>query len=336
LHEITDQSTVRVHAPARTQEERGSMWTPRRVLVLAIAYAAALLFTIFTFGFYISPDRYFLILLVPALALGVGRRYVLDFLPFVALIVVYEMARGWGWVFNRDVLHRHPYYEPMIMFDKFIAFGRTPTQWLQRWFWDGHIGTADQLVALLDHAHFFVPPTLLFIIWLERREIFYRSAGALLIAAFAAAIVFVLFPAAPPWYANHHHHLAHVVSINSIQASASSLPHGGSWLEKQIPSNSVAAMPSLHAGFATLTWLIARNWRRMAGRIFLVYPLAMFFTVVYLGDHYVLDIIAGIAVALGAWYVSGRLFSPAGRLRRLAGPFRAPLDNARSFGGAVP
>ncbi|HNI42654.1 MAG TPA: hypothetical protein PK272_08280, partial [Methanoregulaceae archaeon] len=39
---------------------------------------------------FISGDRYFLILLVAALALGLGEAYVRDFLPFVVLILLYE------------------------------------------------------------------------------------------------------------------------------------------------------------------------------------------------------------------------------------------------------
>jgi hypothetical protein len=336
VQEITDQPTLPAHVDASVQEERRSVWTPRRVLVLAIAYAAALLATIFTFGFYISPDRYFLILLVPAIALGVGRRFFVDFLPFVVLIEVYELLRGWGRVVNFHDLGRRAFFEPMITFDRVVGFGTTPTERLQHWFWDGHIGRFDQLVVLLDHAHFFVPPTLLFVIWLERREVYYRGAAALVIAAFAASVVFFLFPAAPPWYASHHHMLGHVASINAIQASASSLPHGGSWLESQIPSNSVAAVPSLHAAFALLTWLIARSWRRTAGRIFAIYPVAMWFTIVYLGDHYVFDVVTGVALALVAWRVASRLVAPAGWLGRLAGPFSAPLAQARTFGGAAP
>ncbi len=333
---MTDQSTLLVQAPvALTKNPARSLWTPRRVVVLAIAYVAALVGTILSFGFFISPDRYFLILLVPALALGLTRRYVLDFLPFICLLFVYELMRGYGRVVNFDVLHRHAYFEPMITFDRLVGLGTTPPELLQRWFWDGHLGTADQLVALLDHAHFFVPPTLLFVIWLERRELFYTGATAVIVAAFIAAVVFFLFPAAPPWYAGRHH-LLDVVSINGIQSAASSLPHGGSFIEQHIPANRVAAMPSLHAAFALLTWLIARRWRRVAGRIFAIYPILMWFTIVYLGDHYVLDVVAGAITALVAWRIALRLVRPDGRLSRLAGPFPPPLKNARTFGGAAP
>src|SRR5690349_24711679 len=55
-------------------------WTRHRLLYLIVGYLAGLGAMIFFKGLYLTPDRYFLILLVPALALGVARRYVLDFL----------------------------------------------------------------------------------------------------------------------------------------------------------------------------------------------------------------------------------------------------------------
>ena len=54
-------------------------------------------------------------------------------------------------------------------------------------------------------------------------------------------------------------------------------------------------------------------------------------TVVYLGDHYVVDIVIGAAYALAGWLLVPRLFER-GPLRRLAGPFPSPLggDDGRS------
>ena len=59
----------------------------------------------------------------------------------------------------------------------------------------------------------------------------------------------------------------------------------------------------------------------------------MWFSIIYLGDHYVADIVAGVAVALIGWKLAGRLTRPGTLLDRLtAGPV-APLRLARTFGG---
>ena len=64
----------------RAAREPG-VWTRRRVAALVLGYLAGLAGMILVKGVFLSADRYFLILLVPAVALGVGRAYVRDFLP---------------------------------------------------------------------------------------------------------------------------------------------------------------------------------------------------------------------------------------------------------------
>ena len=91
-------------------------------------------------------------------------------------------------------------------------------------------------------------------------------------------------------------------------------------------SNPVAAVPSLHAGWAVGVGagliLFARPlfWRAVV----VLYPLAVVLTIVVTGNHFVFDAIAGVAVmALGFW-LSETLFER-----------RGAIVNAASRGGAV-
>jgi membrane-associated phospholipid phosphatase len=69
-------------------------------------------------------------------------------------------------------------------------------------------------------------------------------------------------------------------------------------------SNPVAAMPSLHAAFPVLVWLIMWKIQPRWGWATIVYPLLMDFAVVYLGEHYVIDVLAGTLYgALSYWAV---------------------------------
>jgi len=309
-----------------------SIWTARRIAVLVGAYVAALVTLVLTRGVHISSDRYFLILLVPAIALGLTRRYLRDWVPFIALMIAYEFARGGAEWLNADILGRGPFYAPMIDVDRALFFGSLPPEFVQSWFWSGHVRAFDWVIGSFNKVHFFVPPTLLFLIWLDRRPHFVRCAAAIVITSFIGAAIFLLFPAAPPWLASQHG-LIHVVPINSLQDASNGLPKGSSFIASQIPRNPVAAVPSLHSAYALLTVMIAWTWRRRVGYAFLVYPLVMWFSIIYLGDHYVADIIAGVAVALIGWKLAGRLSRPGSLLDRLtAGPV-APLRLARTFGG---
>ena len=192
------------------------VWTRRRVATLVIGYLVGLGGMILVKGVFLSADRYFLILLVPAIALGVGRAYVRDFLPFIALVLVYEEARGLA-----HTLHPHPFYEPMLTLDRWIGLGEIPTVRLQGWLWHGHLEWYDHALSLLDRLHFIVPPTLLLLIWLERREVFYRCAITLLTVSFAGALTFLIFPAAPPWLASKHGLVPHVYRIGYIEGGDS-------------------------------------------------------------------------------------------------------------------
>jgi hypothetical protein len=309
---------------------RSGLWTRRRLLALLVAYAVGLGGMIAFRGLFISPDRYLVVLLVPALVLGVARPYVRDFLPFVAAILLYEQVRGVA-----HSLRPEPFYAPMIDFDRFF-FGEVPSVTLQDWLWSGNIEWYDQLLGLVARAHFFVPPTILFLIWLTRRELFYRAAVAIVAVSFAGALVFFLFPAAPPWRASDVGLLPELVKIGTEQAAASPVDAPRSFIADLMLPNPYAAVPSLHTAYSLLTFLIALAWLRRVGWAFVGYPLVMWFTIIYFADHYVADIVVGAGMALGAWWLAGRLVRPGGRLQRLAGPFSPPLASARTFGGRRP
>jgi len=79
--------------------------------------------------------------------------------------------------------------------------------------------------------------------------------------------------------------------------------------DAQADANAVAAMPSLHTAFALLVvvvlWPYVRRW--WARAVLVAFPLAMTFTLVYGGEHYVIDVLAGwayvvlVCVAANAW-----------------------------------
>ena len=330
---LEDAATIRGSRPAQPDRARprrraAPLWTRRRVVALLVAYVVGLGGMVLVKGLFISADRYFLILLVPALALGLGAAYVRDFLPFVAAIIAYEELRGVAHLLRPD-----PFYAPMIEFDRFLFGGHLPTVVLQDWLWTGSLQWYDNLLAVVLRAHFFVPPTLLFLIWLERRELFYRCATTLVAVSLAGALIFAAFPAAPPWRASEVGRIPRVEKIGSVQG-ATPVKAPKSWIESQLLPNPYAAVPSLHTAYSLLTLLFALAWRRRVGLAFLAYPAVMWFSIVYFADHYVADIAVGALLAVAGWVAVGRLLR--GPLARLAGPYPPPLAGARTFGGTTP
>jgi hypothetical protein len=300
-------------------EREDAALTWRRIALLAGGYAVGLGGMVATRGLYLTPDRYFLILLVPALALGVARRYVLDFLPFIALIILYEVTRGVA-----HILHPHPYYAPQLDIDRWLT-GTVPTIWLQNLLWDGHLSWWEAALSVLTKLHFIVPPTLLFLIWLRRRDLYYRFAATLLAVSFAGAITFALWPAAPPWMAGRDGWIpkVHRIGYNSVTGVPDST---SSWIHQLYDiRNDSAAVPSLHAAYALLVVLFCFALGRRVGLASILYALGMWFAIVYFGEHYLSDALIGCAYAAVGYVLIGRWWprSP------LAGPYPAPLAHAR-------
>jgi membrane-associated phospholipid phosphatase len=73
-------------------------------------------------------------------------------------------------------------------------------------------------------------------------------------------------------------------------------------------ANDIAAMPSLHAAYPMLLllffWARARPWMRA---LLVGYVLAMAFSLVYLGEHFVIDELAGWCAAAAVYFGGSRL-----------------------------
>jgi membrane-associated phospholipid phosphatase len=284
-------------------------------VLAAVAFAVALLAQVLTFGVSLTPDRYILVLLAPALVLGRGRRFLLDFVPFVALIVLYEECRGIA-----HTLHPAPYYRPQLDAEKFLFFGHVPTVSLQDWLWTGSLHWYDQFLSFMTRVHFIVPPTLAFCLWLKRRALYYRFAATLLVLSYAGALTFALYPAAPPWAASFKGLLPPLANPAGTQAATSPLPTDSGPLYHLVSDNPYAAVPSLHEGYAMLVFLtvvlLAWNtrWRWPVFGVALLYPIIQSIAVVYTANHYVVDLLIGAVYAAVAVFGMQRLW------RRLGWP----------------
>jgi membrane-associated phospholipid phosphatase len=121
-------------------------------------------------------------------------------------------------------------------------------------------------------------------------------------------VIYFAFPAAPPWVAS---------LSGSLQPTHKVVTEVGSefnvniyrYFDNQIRgSNPVAAMPSIHMAISFAVLVISFRVSRPLGVLALLYNAAMGASLVYLGEHYLIDIVAGIAVtlvmyvALEAWF----------------------------------
>jgi membrane-associated phospholipid phosphatase len=250
-----------------------------------------------------TPDTLFLVLLVPFIAFGKVRPFLIRFVPFIGLLLVYDSFRGIA-----DTLNGFVHYTEMIDFD-WSVFGMLPTNWLQDHWWHGTVSWYDFYFYFLYTIHFLAPLLVALLIWWKRDHLYWPYMWGFIILSFSGFLTYVLFPAAPPWMASDHGLIPHIHRISSDIWSAMGVTNFSEVYSKISP-NEVAAVPSLHAAYPTLMLLFlarAFGWRRVWWLA--LYPISIWVGIVYLGEHYVFDALLGIAYAWGAYYASMQLFA---------------------------
>jgi hypothetical protein len=225
-----------------------------------------------------------------------------DWAPILVVLVVYDFSRG---IADRFM---PVHIQEMIDADRAL-FGVVPTVWLQEHLLHrGSVQWWDVLVSFVYFSHFVVSLTVAVVLWIRNRELWLSFMRRWLLLTAAGLLTYFLYPAAPPWYASKHGYLAETVHRTSADGwheiglrSAGKLISAG-----QALSNPVAAMPSLHSAFAML--VVAFFFTRVRKRwipVLLLYPLAMTFSLVYAGEHYVADVLVGWTYVLIAMVVFG-------------------------------
>lgn len=232
-----------------------------------------------------------------------------DWLPFAVLLVVYGTLAD-----RADNLTGQVH--DVSGFDRSL-FGVVPTVWLQHQLWHGTVRPFDIAVTFIYLSHFLSITLTLIILWVRDRRSYLQFVLPLLLLSAAALMTYAAFPAAPPWIASAEGHIEHVPRITNLAVSSffgHDYQPGWDGYSPWNPAdyrfgNPFAAVPSLHAAFPVL--LILFFWRRAARtRIFLtVYAAGMFFAVIYLGEHYVIDIFLGTVYSVAAMILSGRIRS---------------------------
>ena len=263
---------------------------------------------------------------VVAVALGAmllirGRTWLSDWVPIVALLLAYELMRGLA-----DDAGFPLHMEDLIVAERLLALGQLPTQVLQQAI--RPVAGID-VVALVSTAvymaHFLVPIATGVILWKWRRSQFHDFMAALIVLSMAAFVTYLLLPAAPPWYAANAGALNGpdgVALISYLKPETFAdigalLGLDGNQVFSSVfytaGPNDVAAWPSLHVAYPFLAFLVLRRAFGRVAWIVAGYALVVAFSVVYTGDHWVHDCIAGAAYAYIAYYIVVRT-PPAVRL----------------------
>jgi hypothetical protein len=183
----------------------------------------------------------------------------------------------------------------------------------------GEFTGLQKFLTFIHGSHFVVFLLIGLVLWL-RRSRFFRAYKASFYILFSMGLLgYLLVPTAPPWMASELFGLVPKLLHFNVALYNAAAPA----LTTSFNTNPIAAMPSLHAAFPALCSLILWRLGKWKSLPFHLYTLTVFFMIVATGDHYTLDIAAGIVLAAAAYALAFRFAGterpeadPAARRRR--------------------
>lgn len=246
-----------------------------------------------------TPDTLLVIVLIIGVVFGRARQFVIRFVPFLGMLIVYDSMRGWA-----DDLAGPVHFMEMIDFDKLLAGGVLPTVWLQAHWWDGRVGVLEFYFYFIYTLHFLIPVIVGLILWKYSPRLYWPFVWTVVAVSFAAFVTYILFPAAPPWMAKELGYITAPLHRISSDVWWAMGVQNFSELYKNISPNAVAAVPSLHSAYPLIVALfIIRAFSFHRTWWVLFYPISMWVGVVYLGEHYMFDIVAAVVYVLAGMAV---------------------------------
>jgi membrane-associated phospholipid phosphatase len=210
------------------------------------------------------------------------------------------------WAFT--MVHELPYDDPErlrarlrirypIVADRLIGVGQLPNVRLQRGLARlSRVGTLNRFLTWAHWLWFLEPYVALAFILLRHPEHFPRAARRLAAVFDVGCAVYFATPTAPPWWASENGHSGEEVRRIMVEVGEETWKSAWPGMYKALGGNPWAAMPSLHFATSVSAAISLAGTGRGAGAAGWGYALTLGFALVYLGEHYVTDLIAGGAL----------------------------------------
>lgn len=211
------------------------------------------------------------------------------------------------WAFT--VVHELPYDDPerlrrrlnvsyAVRADRVIGAGRLPNWRLQkRLSRPGRPTGLDRFLSFVHWAWFLEPHASLLFILTRDNPRFARAARQMAAAYDLGCAGYFAVPTAPPWWASEHGYTG-AEPVRRLMVEVGEEVWGDAWphLYRSLGGNPWAAMPSLHFGASVLAAILLSESSRTAGIVGWSYAGVLGLALVHLGEHYVLDLLAGLAL----------------------------------------
>ena len=219
-----------------------------------------------------------------------------------AYLAAYEMPND-----DPERLAQRARVDYPIAVDRVLGLGTPPTLRLQRTFsTPGEINRFERMLVWCHWVWFAVPhASVAYVMW-RTPERFPASAARMYAVFNLGAVFYWAIPTAPPWWAAAHGRLedGRPLQVRRMMIEYGQQFWGGRWegLYDVLGGNPLAAMPSLHFATSLMGAHLLSEVGPVAGAVGFSYAALLGLALVYLGEHYAVDLIAGAVLAEGIRY----------------------------------
>lgn len=243
----------------------------------------------------------------PGSALFIAR----EMLPFLLCVLIYTNLHDTIGFVNPNDIHDH-----LLAIDVWL-FGVEPCLWVEQFYSRGRT----EVFQLFYMSFALLAPAVPLVVLLQGRLVDFRRAALSIIVCFYLGYgLYLLFPAAPPRIvlaSQFTRNLGGDLIRDPARRSTPPAPDGSSSsglvsLAAEstlalLPTDSRAAFPSLHAAVSLLALGLAWRFTRRLFVLLLPLSLGLWASTIYLRHHFVVDLIAGFALAPLAYLLTPRL-----------------------------
>ena len=213
-----------------------------------------------------------------------------------------------------DVQARRTHFRYPIVADRVLGLGELPSVRLQRMLArSGPDGpewrTLDRVLVWAHWSWFMVPHGAVAYILVRRPRRFVRAAVMTYAVFDIGASFYWLAPTAPPWYPVSEvgeNDERPAVRRMMVEYGEEFWQDGWSSLYSVFGGNPLAAMPSLHFATSLMAALLLAETGAAPGALGGAYAATLGFALVYLGEHYAVDLLAGAALTAGVYRLGPR------------------------------
>lgn len=234
-----------------------------------------------------------------------------------AYLAAYEMPHDDPEALAARVRVRYP-----IAIDRILGLGVPPTLRLQRRFAiPGNVSRFERVLVWCHWLWFLVPHGSVLWVLLRKPERFPAAAARMYAVFDVGAIFYWAIPTAPPWWAAASGRLedGRAVVVRRMMIEYGEQFWGDRWgaLYDVLGGNPLAAMPSLHFATSLMGAHVLSEVGPVSSAVGWTYASLLGVALVYLGEHYAADLVAGAVLAEGVRTVAPRVEPAVRRLSRV-------------------